>query len=143
MAKYIKPTLRTKFHIDFQWWADEGRNFRRALLDQLCDECREAVENDPEPRSMDWIDPDTAQVFAIDQLWHVLNTQCAHKPEFLNEDMPLTASIFRLFIANNNRPLTPSEIHQQLRTKSAHTILRTVGGRNVYKGIRPLVPLLS
>ena len=143
MAKYIKPTLRTKFHIDFQWWADEGRNFRRALLDQLCAECREAVENDPEPRTMDWIDPDTAQVFTIDQLWHILHTQCAQKPDFLDEDLALTASVFRLFIANDNKPLTSSEIHQQLRKKSAHTILRTIGGRRIYKGIRSVIPLLS
>lgn len=143
MAKYVKPTLKTKYHIDFNWWAQEGRSLHRALLDQLCDECRATVGADPEIKTMDWIDPETGQVFTIDQLWYTLQTQCSQKPDFLAEQLPLTASIFRLFIANNNTPLTPVEIHQYLHKKDARTILRTIGGRTIYRGIRPVTPLIS
>jgi len=143
MAKYIRPTLKTKFHIDFDWWIQEKQNLRRALLDQLCEECRAMVEADPEPRSMDWIDPITAQVHTIDQLWHLLRTQCAAKPDFLAANLPLTTLAFRLFIVNDNQPLTPAEIHQHLRTKPSQTILKTIGGRKIYKGMRPVTPLLS
>lgn len=92
---------------------------------------------------MDWVDPETGQVFTIDQLWYTLQTQCSQKPDFLPEQLPLTASIFRLFIANNNTPLTPVEIHQYLHKKDARTILRTIGGRTIYQGIRPVTPLIS
>lgn len=143
MAKYIKPTLKTKYHIDFDWWGQEERNFHRTLIDQLCNECRSALEADPEVRTMDWIDPETAQVFTIDQLWHVLRTECGRKSDFITEQLPLTASIFRLFIANNNTPLTAVEIHQQLRKRTARTILRTISGRRIYNGIRPVYPLFS
>ena len=143
MTKYIKPTLKTKFHIDFNWWEENSRGFRRALFDQLCDECRATVEADPEVRMIDWVDPETAQVYTIDQLWHILRTQCAPKPDFLAEDLPLTTAVFRLFIANDNKPLTAAEIHQQLHRKSSRMILRTIGGKKIYKGIRPVTPLLS
>ena len=143
MAKYIKPTLKTKFYIDFNWWAQDEGSFHRTLIDQLCDECRATVGDTPEPRPMDWVDPETGQVFTIDQLWHVLHTQCAHKPDFLSDALPITSAVFRLFIANNNTPLSAPEIHQHLHRKSANTILRTIGGVKTYKGIRAKVPLLS
>jgi len=143
MPKYIKPTLKTKFHIDFNWWAQEERNFHRVLLDQLEGEYRATIEVDSDIRIMDWIDPETAQVFSIDQLWHVIHTQCGQNPDFLSERLPLATAIFRLFIINNNTPLTAAEIHQQLQRKTPSTILRTIGGRSIYHGIRPVIPLIA
>ncbi len=37
----FRPTVDTKFHIDYDWWETNSRNFRLYLRDQLCDECRE------------------------------------------------------------------------------------------------------
>lgn len=143
MPKFVRPTLQTRFHIDFSWWEASGQNLHAALLDQLCDEYRPLVEENPEIKTMDWVDPESAQVFAIDQLWHVVRTQCGQKPEFLAEELPLVTSVFRLFIANNNTPLTPVEMHQRIRKRSASVILRTIAGRKVYRGIRPVTPLIS
>lgn len=144
MVKYIKPSLKTKFHIDFGWWIQENENLRRHLLEHACLECREMVEADPEPKYMDWIDPETGQVFQIDQLWHLIRTRCSEDIiEFIPDHLSLVASIFRLFIANNNTPLTPVQIHQQLQRKSASLILRTIGGRKVYMGIRPVNKLVN
>jgi hypothetical protein len=140
MAKYIKPTLKTKFHIDFIWWQKQGRNFRRYLLEHVCNECKDIVEAEPEGQTIDWVDPETAQVFTIDWLWYIIHTNCSQQPDFIPPELPLVASVFRLFIANNNTPLTPVEIHQELQKKDATIILRTLGGRTVYKGIRPVTP---
>jgi len=143
MVKYIKPTLKTKYHIDFNWWAEESRSLHRTLLEHLCDECRKAYEADPEIKTMDWVDPETAQVFTVDQLWYTIQTQCSQKSEFLADQLPLTSAIFRLFIAKNNTPLTSVEIQQHLHKRDADTILRTIGGKVVFKGIRPVIPLIS
>lgn len=143
MAKYIRPTLKTKYHIDFPWWKTAGRNFRSFLLNHACGECRDILGVEPEQKVMDWVDPDTAQIFAVDQLWYQIQAHCSQQPDFIPANLPLTTSIFRLFIANNNRPLTPVEIHQELRRKDARTILRTIGGRTVYQGIRPVALIIS
>lgn len=140
MAKYVKPTLNTKFHIDFQWWAKKNNNLRSHLMEHACLTCREMVEADPDPKYMDWVDPETGQIHHIDQLWHLVRAQCSEEADFIPENLTLIAAIFRLFIANNNTPLTPVEIHHHLQKKDARLILRTIGGRTVYKGIRPVTP---
>lgn len=144
MAKYIKPTLKTKFHIDFEWWQTEGQNLRNYLLEHVCRQFKDLAEASPEGQTIDWIDPQTGQVFSIDRLWYDIQINCARQPDFIPESLTLTASIFRLFIANNNTPLTPVEIHQQLNKKDAPTILGIIGGNNIYKGIRAVtVPVLK
>ena len=137
MAKYVKPTKTTKFHIDFNWWKQKGRNLRSYLLEHLCDDYRNLADADTESKTIDWVDPDTGQVFAVDRLWYTIRSHCSQNPDFIPDNLTLTASIFRLFIANNNTPLTPAEMHQQLRRKTPILILRTIGGHTIYKGIRP------
>lgn len=141
MAKYVKPTLDTKFHIDFSWWQKKGQNLRAHLQGHACNQARElyqqaTAESDS---TFDWIDPDTGEVFQIDLLWHFVHTHCREEPDFITDLTPLTTAIFRTFIANNNTPLTPVEIHNRLQKKSPELILRTIGRHQVYKGIRPVV----
>jgi hypothetical protein len=48
-------------------------------------------------------------------------------------------SIFRVFLANGNLPQTPHELAAQTR-RDASTILKTLSGARIYKGIRPYMP---
>jgi hypothetical protein len=48
-------------------------------------------------------------------------------------------AVFRLLLVNGNQPMSAAELAKKLG-KSADTILRTLGGQHVYRGIRPLVP---
>jgi hypothetical protein len=137
MAKWVRPTIDTKFHIDFDWWEEEDRNFRVHLLSHLCSECQERYRNYEEAELIDWIDADTAEVTQVDGLWHSLRTCCSQKPDYTNEHTPLTTAIFRTFLANGNEPLTPLELQERLH-RSAETILRTIGGIRVYNGIKPV-----
>ncbi len=41
MVKWTKPTVDTKFHIDFDWWEEKGHNFRVHLFSNLCKGCQE------------------------------------------------------------------------------------------------------
>jgi len=47
-------------------------------------------------------------------------------------------AIFRVFLANGNEPLSSVELHQILGRRSPEVILRTLAGRKIYKGIRPV-----
>ncbi len=138
MAKYIKPTLDTKFYVDFSWWNEKGHNLRSQLLGHLCLECKDAIGDPGQSEVFDWVSGETGEVFQIDMLWHVIRTHCSRQPSFIDDHTPLTAAIFRTFIANDNTPLTPIELYEKLQKKNPELILRTIGGRQIYQGIRPL-----
>ncbi|GAB4541007.1 MAG: hypothetical protein Kow0063_31430 [Anaerolineae bacterium] len=137
MARYIKPTLDTKFHIDFDWWQQQGRDLRVHLYSHLCQECQAEYAHRA-PEEIDWVSMDTGEVKQVDILWHVIRTHCSQQPDYLAERVPLTTAVFRVFLANDNTPLTPRGLHQILTRKSPNLILRTIGGHQIYMGIRPV-----
>jgi hypothetical protein len=133
----FRPTVDTKFHIDYAWWEESGKNFRIYLRDQLCEECRERFANYQNTEDVDWIDPDTGEVRRTDALRECLRTRCANDPNYINERLPLASACFRVFLANNNTPLSPNELNQLLPWKSPESILQTLTGGQIYFGIRP------
>jgi len=132
----IRPTLDTPYHIDFDWWKDHDNNWRIFLKNCLCAEHQLAFENQPESGIIDWIDPVTAQIQQVDGLQSTLMTHCAKEPGFLTMNTAMIDAIFRVFLSNGNTPLTPGELADKIG-KPAETILRTISGIQVYKGIRP------
>ena len=137
MAKPLKPSIYTKFHIDFDWWEKQERDFRVYLHSHLCPECRKNYSVQ-DSRQIDWVDPDTAEVHRVDGLWQALRTCCRYKPDYISDETPIVAATFRLFLANDNTPLSPLELSEALGRKTPELILRTLAGRKVYKGIRPV-----
>ncbi len=132
----FRPTVDAKYHIDYDWWESSGKNFRLYLRDQLCAECRDRFKDHANTENVDWIDPDTAEVRQTDALRECLRTRCGNDPEFINEKLPIVSACFRVFLANNNTPLSPNELHQLLPWKSAETILQTLSSQ-VYLGMKP------
>jgi hypothetical protein len=140
MGSWTRPDINTKFHIDFDWWKNKGQNFRIFLQSHLCSECRTQYATFSHPEEIDWIDPDTAEVTRVDGLWQSLRTCCSQKPDYITETTPLTAAVFRVFLANDNTPLSPVELYQITHKKSPEIILRTLAGKEVYQGIKPVMP---
>jgi len=138
MLKWFKPDINTKFHIDFAWWEKEGRDLRVHLWSHLCPDCRRIYTTHRGTEAIDWVDPETAEVRQVDGLWHSLRTCCSQRPDYITESTPLLEAIFRVFLANGNEPLSPVELHQILGRRSPEVILRTLAGRKIYKGIRPV-----
>ena len=132
----VKPTLETRFHIDFDWWSQNDRDWRVHLHSFLCPEHQEAFSNVRGDEQVDWVDPETAEVQQVDGLQHVLITHCAKQPGFIDEHSALVDAVFRLFLANGNTPMTPVELGERLG-RPPQTILRTFSGMRVYKGLRP------
>jgi len=52
--------------------------------------------------------------------------------------MTLVDSVFRVLLSNGNQPMTAEELGSRLN-RPAQTILRTLSGVRVYKGIRPIL----
>ena len=132
----VKPTIHTPYHIDFNWWNHRDREWRVYLRSLLCPEHQDAFSNVDIDEQVDWIDPDTAEVLRVDGLQNILINHCAKQETFINRQTTLVDSVFRIFLANGNSPLTPEELGDQLG-RDANNILRTLSGTRVYKGLRP------
>ncbi len=132
----IKPKLTSPFKIDFEWWKQNDRNWRVYLRSFLCEEHQQLFENLDNDEVIDWVDPKTAEVQQVDGLQHILISHCAKQADFLTSNMALVDSVFRVFLSNGNKALTPEELGEILNRPPV-TILRTFSGLRVYKGIRP------
>lgn len=135
-APLVKPALDTPFHIDFEWWDRERRDLRVYLRSYLCPEHRAVFETHLDIEEIDWIDEDTGEVTRVDGLRHVLRVHCGLQPDYIAPSTSLIDAIFRVFLANNNKPQTPVELGARIRREPA-VILRTLSGIRVYKGLRP------
>lgn len=132
---FIRPTVDTPFHIDFKWWQENDSNWRIFLHGYLCESHREIFKDQDEDVVIDAVDPETAEVTQVDGLLYKLMNHCAKQPEFINDSMPLVTKMFRIFLANGNKPLTPAQLSEMVN-RPARTVLVTLTGPQVYKGIR-------
>jgi hypothetical protein len=136
-SRRIKPTLETKFHIDYEWWNRDERELRIYLISHLASEQREFFIAHQDTEEIDWIDPVTAEVRRIDALQRALK-EASQREDFITPRTSLVDAVFRVFLANQNAPLTPIELGEQI-SRPPMTILRTLTGATVYKGIRPML----
>lgn len=134
---FFKPSIDTQFHIDYEWWQVNDLGWRNALIRAMCDEHRDYfLEQSDNEGVFDYIDPETGAIFQRDMLQDILLNHCAKQESFIQPNAPLTDSVFRLFLANGNEPLSCREMSAMLN-KSAETILKTLSGPRIYLGIRP------
>lgn len=134
----LKPNAKTPFHIDFEWWQQNEGDWHIFLRSFLCPEHQEAFANVEEGELIDWIDPQTAEVKPVDGVQHALITHCAQLPDFVNQRTAVVEAIFRIFLANGNVPMSAEDLSAKLG-KPADTILRTIAGPRVYRGLRPVL----
>lgn len=134
----VRPTLDTRFHIDFDWWERNDRDLHVYLRSHLCPEHVEAYGDAETQELVDQVDPETGEVQRVEALRYILAAHCTRQPGYLAADSSLINSVFRLFLANGNVPLTARELGERLG-RPAGMILRTLTGPRIYKGIRPFV----
>lgn len=135
--RQIKPTLDTPWHIDYKWWEKEGRDLRVYLRSHLCPEHQAIFQSHLNLQQMDWVDPDTGEVRRVDGFQHTLRTHCSQQPDYITSYTPLVDAIFRIFLANGNTPLSARELADRLG-RNPETILQTLAGARIYKGLRPV-----
>lgn len=132
-----KPGVESRFHIDFDWWEREGRDFRVDVARHLRPEAAHAFANAQSNEKIDLIDGETAEVTLVDKAQYLLREQVRPTHEFVSEHTSMVDAVFHILLANGNRPMTPNEL-SVLLNRPAMTILRTLGGKVVYKGLRPI-----
>ena len=132
----VKPSVNTPFHVDFDWWQKNERDWHVYLRTLLCSEHQEAFANVEECQTIDWVDPVTAEVKLVEGVQNTLMTHCVKQPDFLTQQTALVEAVFRLFLTNGNMPMSSNDLGAKLN-RPPETILRTLAGARVYKGIRP------
>ena len=137
-ASRVRPTIQTRFHIDFNWWQLRDRDWRVFLQSLLCADHQQAFAELPDDHMVDFVDPQTAEVQRVDGLQHVLITHCARLEGFISPHTTLVDAIFRLFLSNGNMPMTPLELSQQ-SGRAPDLILRVLTGEQIYRGLRPIL----
>ncbi len=133
----IKPTLQTPFHIDFEWWRQNERDWHVYLRSLLCAEHQSLLANVEEGQVIDWVDENTAEVRQVDGIQHTLMTHCARLPDFLTQQTALVEAVFRLFLVGGNQAMSAEDLSKRLN-RPANTILATLAGPRIYKGLRPV-----
>ena len=132
----VKPSLQTPYHIDFNWWQQNDRDWRVYLRSYLSPEDQLIFSEISEEAKVDIVDPETGEVSQVDALQHVLIARYSNRGDFISRNTSLTEAIFRLFLINGNIPLSVGEIAEKIG-RSPNTVLQMLSGSRVYKGLRP------
>ena len=136
-SSLIKPDLNTKFRVDLDWWKSHDQNWRHALVTFMCPTHQALFAQSIDVQEMDLVNPETGEVTRGDGIIQTLVEHCAKQEGFITANAPLVDSVFKVFIVNHNQPLNAIELSERIG-RPADTILRTIGGSRVYKGIRPV-----
>ena len=135
--KLFRPTEKTKFHIDFAWFDDNGQDVRVLIHKCLTPEQQERLGSANVTQMYDYVDDATGEVQRVDEVLHILRTVNSKDANFVNGRTPVFEAAFRLLLLNNNQPLTPVEMAEKMMRKPAE-VLNQLSGRTIYNGIRPI-----
>lgn len=138
LARFIKPTLDTPFHIDYAWWTEQGLDLNVQLLQHLSPELREVYTGQRLGDKIDLIDWDTGEVRQVEGLQYLIATRCSKDPGYIGQAPTLLEAIFRAFLSNGNHPLTPRALAPLVR-QTSEQVLRVLSGNIVRKGLRPVM----
>ena len=137
LPSLIKPTVDTPFHIDYSWWKENDREWSVYLRSFLGEELEGQLAEVGEEAELDWVDPLTAEVKRMDAIQYFLALRMSQADEE-GQGTSMVEAIFREFLKNGNRPLSSAELGAMLE-RPATTILRTLSGARVYRGMRPIL----
>ena len=137
MSPFARPDTTTLFHIDLNWFPQNGRDFREEMHTVLCDECRTRYPTSADAGVVDRVHPITGEVARVDALWEAIADHCGLKPGFITPSTPLTTSIFRALLANGNQPMTPEQLHKRIGKNNPAGILKILMGSEIENGIMP------
>lgn len=129
-----RSDIHTPFHIDLDWWSSQGRSLDRYLLEILDGRADEAAATGGK---VDYIDPQTAEVFQLTPLWAQVLTQRAHRSDYIGSTMPMTNAVLRALIENRNQPMTAVQIHRRINRGSPQALLRVLQSAHQQYGIAP------
>ena len=96
--------FKSQWFIDLDWYQQNQRSFTTATRCSLCPDCLRRLEaKDGE--------------ISADELLSAINSCCSTVPEYITPRLALMESVFRIILANGNRPLSLEELGRQLNER--------------------------
>ncbi len=122
---------KTLWSIDLDWYKQNNRSFTTLVQSCLCPGCAGLLGKGGE------------EISAGTLLLRVRDC-CSHDPAFITDRRPILESVFRLFLANGNQPLTLEEVGKQLSERrggytygASPDILARILANDQYYGLHP------
>jgi hypothetical protein len=137
----LKPTrLRqvtpdTKFHIDYKWWGESGRDLKTYLITRLS--LGEEVAAESNLEMVDLVDGRTGEVRQVDGFQFLVRAYFNQQPNDFSSHTSLVDGVFTVLLANGNEPMPIREIAQRIK-RPADLLIKTLAGSQTFLGIRPL-----
>ena len=109
------PVDEPVYAVDIKAFEASGKSFQYAAFSRLCWRGHCAVcEGSQQPAS--------TPTRPANEYLKVLQAECSKEPDFLLPGTPITEAVFRLLLANGNRPMTMQEIQSGLTAAWASVI---------------------
>ncbi len=134
----IKPSIDTKFYIDYEWWEHSRDDLQIYLLTHLSQDQQKALQHRDLREVFDYVHSETGEVFQLDTLGLAIR-ESSKSDDFMSGHIGLIDSVFRALLVNGNQPLNALELGE-ITGRVPATILKTIGGIRIYRGIRPHQP---
>ena len=112
MTTEVTTPYEAQWAIDLNWLKTKKRSFSVLAGDKLCTKCRKKLK------------ADTDEVKPADLL-KAIQSCCSKNIDFITPGLPFQESIFRVFLANGNKPMTLEELGQQLVQRRGADASRT------------------
>ncbi|MEX0762546.1 MAG: hypothetical protein WD208_05835 [Dehalococcoidia bacterium] len=110
-----EPEEQPVYVIDVKAFEASGRSFPYALYSRLCwrGHCQVCEGQDRKP---------PVNLGSSTEYLKVISTECSREPDFLLPGTPITEAVFRLLLANGNKPMTLQELQSGLTAAWASVI---------------------
>lgn len=131
-----RPDLDTMFQIDFDWWEESNLDLKTFLLSRL--DVGDELSLDLEVDFVDLVDLETGEVRKVDGFQFALQTYFAQLPSDYIQQTSLVDAVFYTLLANANRPMSVREMANRVE-RDPDVVLKTISGRRIYQGIRPIL----
>jgi len=93
--------VKVLWFIDTQWYEKSNRSFLDLAQSSLCPKCMEKLGK-------------KRKKTASSEVLVAIKDCCSKLPDFVTARMPIMESVFRILLANGNRPMTAEDIGREL-----------------------------
>ena len=108
----ITEEVSPRWFLDFDWYQQNNRSLLALTQHCLCRNHQEQVGTGKSEVS-------------ISDLMATIRDCCSQEPEFITTRLPILENVFRLILANGNKPLDLEELGNQLRERLGGDTYRT------------------
>lgn len=134
--KLKRPDQDTMFQIDFDWWEESNLDLKTFLLSRL--DVGDELSLDLDVDYVDLVDLETGEVRKVDGFQFALQTYFAQLPSDYIQQTSLVDAVFYTLLANANRPMSVTDLANRVE-RDPDIVLKTISGRRIYQGIRPIL----